>query len=560
MLDAETIQREQGVMESRRSAFEALWQDVAQLMLPRQADFLGSSTLFGRAAQGRPRTERIFDETAMLALDHGCAVFEGEVIPQGGQWQRFVTRDPDLMKDRTIALWMETLGDRLFALRNSPVSGFANQTHESVASLLSFGFQGMWVDVRRDRATRRATGLSYKSEHIGQVFVREGHDGLIETVHRKFTLTHRQALAKWGDDAPECARKEAGKPNGGNLDAESTYIHVLTPNRDYEPGRIDRYGKPIYSCYLSVADKQVFDEGGFRSMPLICSRYEKSPFEDYGRSPGINVLPAVKATQRMMRDLVTAIEFQARPALGANDDMLDQILMYEPGGITYGAVDARGNKTVQVLFEGADIAPALQLLQSTRAVIQRAFFEDLYVIRQEVKSHVSATERLQRDQQRGLLLAPLKRQETEWWDPQTARELDCMAEMGMLDDMPRALAEAGALFQTIYENPLARARKADQAGGFYDMLGQVAPLLNLEQGAAAEFTRVYPMRKILPNLAAIHAVPASWAASEAEQEADEAKAAQLADTATALDVGQRASEIARNVAASGPPAGPGGGV
>jgi hypothetical protein len=36
----------------------------------------------------------------MLSLDHGCAVFEGEVIPQGGQWQRLTARNPDLMKRR----------------------------------------------------------------------------------------------------------------------------------------------------------------------------------------------------------------------------------------------------------------------------------------------------------------------------------------------------------------------------------------------------------------------------------------------------------------------------
>jgi hypothetical protein len=44
-------------------------------------------------------------------------------------------------------LWFEALADRLFALRNSPYSGFANQAHESAASLLSFGFQGMTASI-----------------------------------------------------------------------------------------------------------------------------------------------------------------------------------------------------------------------------------------------------------------------------------------------------------------------------------------------------------------------------------------------------------------------------
>jgi hypothetical protein len=116
------------------------------------------------------RTERIFEETAMLALDHGCAVFEGEVIPQGGQWQRFIARDPDINKRRNVRLWLEQLADRLFALSNHPQSGFANQTHESVASLLSFGFQGMTVDklfddrvARSGSPTTASTSASFTS-------------------------------------------------------------------------------------------------------------------------------------------------------------------------------------------------------------------------------------------------------------------------------------------------------------------------------------------------------------------------------------------------------------
>src|SRR4051812_9430288 len=110
MIEASQILAEQSAMEERRFNFEALWQEVASLLLPRQADFLMSSTAL---TQGMARTDRIFDETAMLSLDHGCAVFEGEVIPQGGQWQRFIARDPDLNKRRNIRLWLELLADRL---------------------------------------------------------------------------------------------------------------------------------------------------------------------------------------------------------------------------------------------------------------------------------------------------------------------------------------------------------------------------------------------------------------------------------------------------------------
>lgn len=543
--DASTILQRQGRMETARSNFEQLWNDVAQLMLPRQADFLGTTGFGGaRFDQGRARSERIFDEQAMQSLDHGVAVFEGEVIPQGGQWQRLEAREKELMKNLRVRLWFEQLGDKLFALRNSAESGFANQSHESIASLLSFGVQGMWPDLLKDPAGQ-PYGISYRSEHIGQIYIQEDYRGVVDTLHRKFTLTHRQAIQKWDARAPEVAQKGM---RDRQLDQTAEYLHVLEPNRDYRAGRLDAAGKPVASCYVSIADRQLFDEGGYRVMPLVYSRYEKSPTEDYGRSPAITVLPAVRATQAMMRDLVTAIEFAARPALLAHEDMLDQMMFYAPGGVSYGAIDERGNPKIRAMFENADIQAGLTLLEQTREVIKRAFFEDLYAVRQEVKTHVSATEMMIRDQQRGVLLSPLKRQETEWFTPMTVRELDLMNEMGMLDDMPPELMEAGGLFQIVYENPLGRARSAGEAAGFYQMLDGLAPLMqvNPQQVAAALFQK-FPIPNIIDGLARVHGVPASWEASEDDRAAAQEQDDTAIQDATALDAGERASLIAKNL-------------
>jgi hypothetical protein len=170
--------------------------------------------------------------------------------------------------------------------------------------------------------------------------------------------------------------------------------------------------------------------------------------------------------------------------------------MFAPGGVSYGAIDDRGNPLIKQLFENPDISAGASHLAEVRSVIKRAFFEDLYIIRQELKSHVSASEQLLRDQQRGILLAPLKRQETEWFTPQTERELDLMAEMGMLDDMPPEVAEAGGLYQLIYDNPLATARMAGEASAFYTMLQGVSPIMQLNpEQTVPQFFREYPFER-----------------------------------------------------------------
>lgn len=546
MQSADAILARDARMKSDKASYDSLCQEVAELMLPRQADFLGA-TGNGFFPQTRERSRNIFDDTATQSLDHGVTVFEGEVIPPGSQWQVLQPRDDSLMKSQRVRLWYELKTNQLFALRNSADSGWGNQTHESVASLLAFGTQATWSELRRD-PSGKPLGIGYQSRHVGEIRIAENAWGFVDTVHREFTLTHRQAYQKWREQSPPCVLKAITEPGQKRIDDRSAYLHVLEPNKDYEPGRIDSAGMLVSSCYVSVADKMVFDTGGFRSMPLIVSRYEKSPTEIYGRGPAFNVLPSVRACQEMSADLITAIEFMARPSLGAHDDIMDQVLNYSPGGVTYGAIDDRGNAMIKRLFDNPEIGPALQLLQETRGAIQRAFFEDLYSIRQEQKTHVTAADTMDRMQQRGLMLAPLQRQETEWFTPMAARELDLMEQMGLVDDMPPEVKEAGGLYQVSYQNPLSRARMADGASGFYQMLNAVAPLMNLDQTNIAVFERIYPFAKVLAFLGKVHAVPAICESTDAEKAAFDEKVAIAGNKSDVLETGDRAANIAKTLA------------
>ena len=513
--DASADLKRQADMEADRANFDALRQDVADHLLPRQADFLNNGGAFSPQMQGTRRTAKIFDETAMLAHDRGVAVCEGYAIPRGTRWQQLAPRDEELAKIRHVREWYESKTALLFGLRSAPYSGFDTQAHESFASLLAFGDQSMFVELRRDKMGR-PLGLFYRSEHIGSIWIREDAWGRVDTTHRKFRLSARQAYQRWPDAPPESA-KRAMAGTAPKPDEMHEYLHIIEPNADYQEGRIDHKGKPWASRYVDVSAKCVFDVGGYRTLPRAYSRYEKSPFETYGRGPGITVLPAVRACQQMMRDLITAGEFNARPTLLAEDDDLDGLIQYFAGGVVYGGL-RNGQRAVEPLFEGIDISQARELLQDTRLIIQQAFFNDLFLVQQgELKSHVSAAAIMERAQEKGLLLAPIGRQETEWFGPMADREIDLMDEMGLLDDMPPEVVEAGGSYQLRYDNPLARAQKAEQAGGFFQLLQGVTPIIQAKPQLIDEFLVRYPFDKLLEGLGWIFAVPAAWEADEQTQ-------------------------------------------
>ena len=515
--DVELILRRQAAMEMERTNFDSLWADVAAHALPRQADFPPQGT----SVQGSRRSGRIMDETALLALDRGIAAFEGYVMPRGQRWQNLEPRDDELAKLRHVREWFERKTAQLFGLRSAPSSGFENQAHESVASLLAFGTQGMTPEIRRD-ALGRPMGLAYRSEHLGSLYVMENAWGRIDVTHRKFRLTAHQACQMWPHGLLERARKEL---RDGRPDTRHDYLHVIMPNPHADADRIDSDAMAYRSLYIALADKEIVATGGYRSMPTIVSRFEKSPTETYGRSPGINVLPAIRAAQQIMRDIMIATELACAPPLLATDDAQDMLVRYAPRGITYGGLDDRGNKTLQPLFDGADIQSPMALQARIGQIIDRAFYGDLFLVNQEMKSHVSATDILERTQEKGVLLAPLARQETEWFAPMSDREIDLMGELGMLDDMPPEVIEAGGAFQCRFENPLARQQKSEQAAGFFRMLEQLTPLAQVKPGLLDDFLKLYPSAKWMPSLGYINAVPASWEASDEEvRAADEAQA------------------------------------
>jgi hypothetical protein len=122
------------------------------------------------------------------------------------------------------------LADRLFALRNHPQSGFANQTHESVASLLSFGFQGMTVDKLIDERRRpcraRLPQRAYRPALRPRGSQRHDRDDAPQV-----QPDHRQALMKWGERPRARRGKAAEDVTGKKLEDSACYIHRISPNR-----------------------------------------------------------------------------------------------------------------------------------------------------------------------------------------------------------------------------------------------------------------------------------------------------------------------------------------
>ena len=101
---------------------------------------------------------------------------------------------------------------------------------------------------------------------------------------------------------------------------------------------------------------------------------------------------------------------------------------------------------------------------------------------------MTATEVLQRAQEKGALLAPtMGRQQSESLGPLINRELNILSKQGVLPPPPELLVEAEGEYEVEYVSPLSRAMKAEEGIGILRTLEMVQPIAAMDQSVMDNF-------------------------------------------------------------------------
>lgn len=549
MITEESVKANQARMETMRANYDGLWSEIARLVYPEMNQFYGGA-MAGWGQMGNRKDAQMHDPYAAQALEDGVSLFEGFVMPRGQRWQKLAL-DDYLMKSVRVQQWVEAKEVLLFDLRHDPMSGFVGAVHESAMSLYAFAAQSMWIDIRYSEVTGKRLGLSYESEFVGEQFVEWDAAGNPFRLHRKFALNAEQAFAKFGRETPEPVMKAL---RDDQKTKEFEFIHVIEPNVQYEPGRIDHKGKPWAGAYyLCGGDHQVFKRGGYHSKPRIFSTFTRGLRNSWGFSPTMRVLPQIRLLQEITHSRVFSAEMRLLPPFLIADDELDgAILEMKPLGRTVGGLDERGNAKVRTFFDASDSTDAQILAQEARTVIDKAYGRDLLQIAREQKTHITATKTQEEMAEKGVLLAPLARQESEWLAPMTVRELALIGELGGFDDAPGEVVEyfeAEGGFNWRYDNQLSRMMQAQDSASFLSLAEQVGVLAQYDKTVIDDFRREYPMARVLEVLGNNAGVPASMKATDEEKQAFDAKKAQDAQQQALLEALPAVGGAIQNVAA-----------
>lgn len=455
---AKDIIDKQSNLEKARSSFDAHWDEVARLVFPRQDSFLRKET-----TEGEKKNRDRFDDTAVLALDHGAAAVESVVSPRSQEWHGIAP--PEHLADNAEALkWCDDLTKFLFRKRYSAASNFASQIHECYMSLLAFGNAVLIVEDLLDFSIR------YKSSHIGEHYFQENARGKVDTDYRKYKLTAKQAFETFKDKTPEKIMAALEKDPSERFE----FIHAVVPD-----------GEVWDSFHIFPDAAELIDRGFYKSFPYIISRWTTSPNETYGRSPAMSVLSEIKMLNQMRKTEVKMNHLASSPPILAADQATIRKFSLKPDAINYGTLDMNGNPLVRPYQTGANTPVTKEAINTSREFINRAFFLNLFQILVDAPS-MTATEVLQRAQEKGQLLTPAAgRQMNELLEPIIMREIDIYEDYGIFEDggflaLPDVMKEAEGNFNIHYTNPLTRMQLSEEALGVERTVQSILPLAQFD--------------------------------------------------------------------------------
>lgn len=533
MSDARAIIDEQSRLEQRRQSFTTWWHQIAQRVLPAEAQFTTTTD------EGSKRLERVFSAKPITDNERFAAVMDEMLTPRSQVWHIMAAPDEESGQSAAVKQYLERLNKLLFSMRYRPRANFAAQKHQGYLSVGAFGNSCLYIDDEVGKGPR------YKQIPMREVVWAMNHQGQIDTLYRKFSLTRRQAEQRAAEEGWTLPTKITGEKNP---EREFDFVHCVRPNLERIASREDYRGWAWSSTYVALDDKMIVHEGGYRAWPYAIGRYMLATGESYGRSPAMAAWPAILTLNEEKKTILRAGQREVEPPLLLTEDGALEPFNMRPGALNHGTLSDQGDPLVAPLKIGSNVPLGMELMSLEMADIEEAFLVSVFKILSE-HPQMTATQVLEIVQLRATLLAPMMgRQHSEDLGPLIEREVDLLAHDSrfawITEDMPDELRERGGDYKVEYRSPLARAMRAQDGVAIMRTLEVLPAAAAIDKNALL----VIDVPGATRELAEINGMPAKFIRDadtvsqliEQQAEADE--------TAGALAVAPELSQAALNAA------------
>lgn len=460
-------------LKNERTSFEPDWQTCNDYILSRRARFFSSD-----ANRGGRRNQKIIDNTGTLAVRTLRSGMMAGITSPAREWKRLTTQDPDLAEYSSVKRWLSVVNDRMtnIFLR----SNLYNVLPLTYGDMGVFGIGGIIMEEDMDTVVR------FYSVPIGSYWIANDELLRVRIYMREFRMTVRQIVGKFGrvdyntqkidwsnisDFVKTCWER-------GEYEVWVNVCHIIHPNDEYEPSRIDsKYSGKYRSCYYETGntgatshnylkkgdDFKYLREKGYGYFPGLFPRWEVTGEDVYATSfPGIDAIGDIKQLQHGEKRSAQAVDKKIMPPMTGPTALRTQKASILSGDITY--LDTREGQqgfrpTHEVDFS---IREHEEKQQQVRLRIQRAFYEDLFLmLAQSDRREITAREIDERHEEKLLALGPVLEQlNQDLLDPLIDNTFDFMLRQGEIPPPPEELMQEGNNnLKVEYVSIMAQAQK-----------------------------------------------------------------------------------------------------
>jgi hypothetical protein len=388
--------------------------------------------------------------------------------------------------------------------------------------------------------------MRYRSLHLAETFGLENAAGVIDNIQREYQLTARAAVnaQKRGIFDPDSLPPNIVEAARKSPTQKFWFVHAVYPDGEYDPR--SRVAKPFKSVHVCKEQRCLLKESGYTTQPILFPRYRVNSRETYGRGPGVDVLPDILMLNEMAKTNIRGRQRAAEPPILLADDGTMASFDMRGNALNYGTLSADGKALVQPFQTGANFESTVEYISDVRKVVERAFLVDIFSILAQPEQGMTATEVLQRAQEKGQLLAPIiGRIQSELFGPMITRELDIADRAGLIPPPPANLQKAGRIdFEVVYESEIQVAQRKSKALAVAATIQQAGPLMNIDPQVA----KMINAKRTLSIIADANGAPAGMLNTPDEDAATEQALQQQQQLANLAQLAGPGSQAIKNLA------------
>ncbi len=484
-------------LKTQRQNWESHWQEVADYMQPRKADVTKSRS------KGDKRTELIFDGSPLQSVELLSASLHGMLTNPSTPWFSLKFKDQGMEGEDEAKAWLESATEVMYSAFNQ--SNFQQEIFELYHDLITFGTAAMFIEEDDE------DNLKFSTRHINEIYISENDKGRIDTVFRKFRISARAAIQKFGNVSTHIAVTAKKDPY-----EEVDILHAVYPRSDFNPAKQDKENMPFESIYMDADSGDELSVSGFKEFPFVVPRYLKASHEIYGRSPAMTALPDVKMLNEMSKTIIKSAQKQVDPPLLVPDDGFMLPVRTVPGGLNFYRAGTRDR--IEPLNIGANNTLGLNMEEQRRNSIRNAFYVNQLMMQDGPQ--MTATEVIQRNEEKMRLLGPvLGRLQSELLKPLIDRAFAILMRRNLFAQAPDFLS--GQDIEIEYVSPLAKAQKSTELSSIMRAIEIMGSLSNV----APVFDHIN-MDKLVRHLTSIVGVPQKILKPQSELDAERQAQAQ----------------------------------